>query len=168
MDENTSTLPPLTHGWTIKRVRNITKRKFRKRPCWYQVKTALAIYEGKDVVLQELHQAIICCILSLCSTRASRIFSRLLKMLSTAGCSWPPPLVRSSSTTSPIVTPSWSSASRMRDIGFKFERWSDIICRRQTGCCDILWHDTFWGNGAWLPRSPNPKFASRSIASWSP
>ena len=34
-----------------KRIRDIvTEAKFGKRPCWYQVKTALAIYEGKDVV----------------------------------------------------------------------------------------------------------------------
>ena len=39
-----------THGWTIQRIRDITEAKFGKRPCWYQVKTALAIYEGKDVV----------------------------------------------------------------------------------------------------------------------
>ena len=39
-----------THNWTIKRIRDITKAKFGKQPCWYQVKTALAIYEGKDVV----------------------------------------------------------------------------------------------------------------------
>ena len=39
-----------THNWTIKRIRDITEAKFGKRPCWYQVKTALAIYEGKDVV----------------------------------------------------------------------------------------------------------------------
>ena len=39
-----------THGWTIQRIRDITEAKFGKRPCWYQIKTALAIYEGKDVV----------------------------------------------------------------------------------------------------------------------
>jgi hypothetical protein len=30
-------------------------------------------------------------------------------------------------------------------------------------CCDSLWHNTFWGNGTWLLKSPNPKFASHSI-----
>jgi superfamily II DNA/RNA helicase len=46
--------PPLTisptHGWTIKRIRDLTFRKFGKRACWYQVKTALALYEKKDVI----------------------------------------------------------------------------------------------------------------------
>jgi len=46
-----STPTPPTHGWTIKRIRDITEAKFGKQPqCWCQVKTALAIYEGKDVV----------------------------------------------------------------------------------------------------------------------
>ena len=49
---STPTLPTHdeTHSWTIKRIRDITEARFGKRPCWYQVKTALAIYEGKDVV----------------------------------------------------------------------------------------------------------------------
>jgi len=38
------------HGWTIQRIRDLTQVKFGKRACWYQVKTALALYEGKDVV----------------------------------------------------------------------------------------------------------------------
>jgi len=43
-------MSPQTHSWTIKRIRDTTEAKFGKRPCWYQVKTALAIYEGQDVV----------------------------------------------------------------------------------------------------------------------
>jgi len=50
MNANMSTSTPPTHGWTIKRIRDITEKKFRKQLCWYQVKTALAIYKGKDVV----------------------------------------------------------------------------------------------------------------------
>jgi len=26
------------------------QEKFRKHPCWYQVKTALVLYAGKDVI----------------------------------------------------------------------------------------------------------------------
>jgi ATP-dependent DNA helicase RecQ len=50
MPINASTSNTPTHGWTIKRIRDITQVKFGKRPCWYQVQTALAIYEGKDVI----------------------------------------------------------------------------------------------------------------------
>ncbi len=46
MNANVSTSISQTHGWTIKRICNITEAKFGKWPCWYQVKTA----EGKDVV----------------------------------------------------------------------------------------------------------------------
>jgi superfamily II DNA/RNA helicase len=47
MNANTSTP---NHGWTIKRIHDITGAKFGKQPCWYQIKTALAIYEGKNVI----------------------------------------------------------------------------------------------------------------------
>ena len=47
MNADTSTQ---THGWTIQRIWDITEAKFGKRPCWFQIQTALAIYEGKDVV----------------------------------------------------------------------------------------------------------------------
>ena len=36
--------------WTVQEVRNLIQVKFGKRPCWYQVKTALALYAGKDVI----------------------------------------------------------------------------------------------------------------------
>jgi len=36
--------------WTIQEVRDLVQAKFGKRPCWYQVKTALALYAGKDVI----------------------------------------------------------------------------------------------------------------------
>jgi len=35
----------------IQEVRNLAQAKFGKRPCWYQVKTALALYAGKDVIV---------------------------------------------------------------------------------------------------------------------
>ena len=46
---NADTSTP-THGWTIQKIWDITEAKFGKRPCWFQIQTALAIYEGKDVV----------------------------------------------------------------------------------------------------------------------
>jgi len=36
--------------WTVKEVPNLVQEKFGKCPCWYQVKTALALYAGKDVI----------------------------------------------------------------------------------------------------------------------
>ena len=36
--------------WTVQEIRNLVQGKFGKRPCWYQVKTALALYVGKDVI----------------------------------------------------------------------------------------------------------------------
>ncbi|KAF8155084.1 hypothetical protein BJ912DRAFT_1013672, partial [Pholiota molesta] len=32
------------------KIRDLTQAKFGKRACWYQVKTALALYEGKHVI----------------------------------------------------------------------------------------------------------------------
>ena len=41
-----------TREWTVKKIRNSVQEFFGKRPCWYQfeVKTALALYAGKDVI----------------------------------------------------------------------------------------------------------------------
>ena len=36
--------------WTVQEIRNLVQGKFGKRPCWYQVKTALTLYAGKDVI----------------------------------------------------------------------------------------------------------------------
>ena|ERR1700678_3918817 len=36
--------------WTVQEIQNLVQGKFGKRPCWYQVKTALALYAGKDVI----------------------------------------------------------------------------------------------------------------------
>ncbi|KAF8168693.1 P-loop containing nucleoside triphosphate hydrolase protein [Pholiota molesta] len=36
--------------WTVKEIRDLTQAKFGKRACWYQVQTALALYEGKHVI----------------------------------------------------------------------------------------------------------------------
>ena len=77
-----------THNWTIKRIRDITKAKFGKRLCWYQVKTALAIYEGKDVVG--------CVLRRICSRTfsvRSRPFSALLSYSSLLFCPSPSPFV---------------------------------------------------------------------------
>jgi ATP-dependent helicase YprA (DUF1998 family) len=35
---------------TVKEIRHHTKKITGKRPCWFQLKVALAVYEGKDVV----------------------------------------------------------------------------------------------------------------------
>ena len=35
--------------WTVQEI-NLVQQKFRKGPCWYQVKTALSLYAGKDVI----------------------------------------------------------------------------------------------------------------------
>ncbi|KAF8218712.1 hypothetical protein L208DRAFT_1472767 [Tricholoma matsutake] len=36
--------------WTIKEICDLVERKLRRRPCWFQIKIALAIYEKKDVI----------------------------------------------------------------------------------------------------------------------
>ncbi|KAF8220596.1 hypothetical protein L208DRAFT_1071779, partial [Tricholoma matsutake] len=36
--------------WTIKEICDLVERKLRKRPCWFQIKIALAIYEKKDII----------------------------------------------------------------------------------------------------------------------
>ncbi len=36
--------------WSIKEIRDTVQCRFGKRPCWWQVKAAVAIWEGKDVV----------------------------------------------------------------------------------------------------------------------
>ena len=40
----------LAAAWSIEDIRNLVQRKFEKRPCWVQVKIALALYAGKDVI----------------------------------------------------------------------------------------------------------------------
>src|SRR6266498_3867334 len=47
---NTSNTGVPQHGWTIQKIRDLIQARFGKRACWYQVQTALALYEGKDVV----------------------------------------------------------------------------------------------------------------------
>ena len=41
-------MPP--RAWTIKEIRNLVEKRFNKRPCWYQIKVALALRSGKDVI----------------------------------------------------------------------------------------------------------------------
>lgn len=35
--------------WSVKEIRDFVERKFHKRPCWFQIKIALALRAGKDV-----------------------------------------------------------------------------------------------------------------------
>jgi len=39
-----------TCSWSVKDIRDLVQEKFEKRPCWMQVKIALALYAGKDVI----------------------------------------------------------------------------------------------------------------------
>jgi len=36
--------------WTVQEIHNFVQEKIGKQPCWYQVKTALALYASKDVI----------------------------------------------------------------------------------------------------------------------
>lgn len=36
--------------WTPQRIRELVERSFNKRPCWLQIKIALALWEKKDVI----------------------------------------------------------------------------------------------------------------------
>ena len=40
----------MSREWTIKEIRDLVDKRFNKRPCWYQIKVALALRAGKDVV----------------------------------------------------------------------------------------------------------------------
>ena len=42
-------MPP-SREWTIPEIRDLVEKRFNKRPCWYQIKVALALRAGKDVV----------------------------------------------------------------------------------------------------------------------
>lgn len=42
--------PSNRRKWSINEIRDTVKLKFGKRACWWQIKVALAIWEGKDVV----------------------------------------------------------------------------------------------------------------------
>jgi superfamily II DNA helicase RecQ len=37
-------------SWTVEEIRDLVQLKLGKRPCWFQIKIALAIYQKKDVV----------------------------------------------------------------------------------------------------------------------
>ena len=152
MNANVSTSISQTHGWTIKRIRNITEAKFSKWPCWYQVKTALTIWRER------------CC--WLCTHR----------------CRQDPLLLD----TPPNGSGRWKGQDELCGYATQLVRkakcegsqrsWLACCCSQQGNCksqaiqetstvkcCDSLWHNTFWGNGTWLLKSPNPKFASHSI-----
>ena len=40
----------MSREWTIKEIRDLVEKRFNKRPCWYQIKAALALHAGKDVI----------------------------------------------------------------------------------------------------------------------
>ena len=42
--------PEPRRKWTVKEICDLTKEVTGKRPCWFQVKVARAVYKGKDVV----------------------------------------------------------------------------------------------------------------------
>jgi len=41
---------PRRRKWTEDEVCELVKQKFNKRPCWFQIKVSIAVYEGKDVI----------------------------------------------------------------------------------------------------------------------
>ena len=36
--------------WSVKEIHDLVQEEFGKRPCWYQIKIALVLHAGKDVV----------------------------------------------------------------------------------------------------------------------
>jgi superfamily II DNA helicase RecQ len=40
----------MSRVWTIKEICDLVEKRFNKRPCWYQIKVALALHAGKDVI----------------------------------------------------------------------------------------------------------------------
>ncbi|KAF9003897.1 P-loop containing nucleoside triphosphate hydrolase protein [Cyathus striatus] len=42
--------PRSTRKWTIPEIRRLVQSKFNKRACWMQLKIAMALYAGKDVI----------------------------------------------------------------------------------------------------------------------
>jgi superfamily II DNA/RNA helicase len=36
--------------WTTERITELVLRRFNKRPCWYQIEAAKALYAGQDVI----------------------------------------------------------------------------------------------------------------------
>jgi ATP-dependent helicase YprA (DUF1998 family) len=38
------------HAWTADKIRLLVERKLGKRPCWFQIRIALMIYQKKDVI----------------------------------------------------------------------------------------------------------------------
>ena len=42
----------MSQEWTIKELRDKVEKRFKKHPCWYQIKVALmlALHAGKDVI----------------------------------------------------------------------------------------------------------------------
>ncbi|KAF8150999.1 P-loop containing nucleoside triphosphate hydrolase protein [Crassisporium funariophilum] len=44
-----STNPPVSRNWSVKDIRDLVQAKFGKRPCWFQIRTTMALRAGKDV-----------------------------------------------------------------------------------------------------------------------
>jgi hypothetical protein len=36
--------------WSVQEIWDLVQAKFNKRACWFQVKVAMALYAGKDVI----------------------------------------------------------------------------------------------------------------------
>jgi superfamily II DNA/RNA helicase len=47
--DSTTNHTKLPREWSVQQIRDLVQSVFRKRPCWYQVKAALALYSGKDL-----------------------------------------------------------------------------------------------------------------------
>ena len=41
---------PTKHAWSTQDVQDLVRNRFGKRPCYFQIKVAQALYAGKDVV----------------------------------------------------------------------------------------------------------------------
>jgi superfamily II DNA/RNA helicase len=40
----------LCSNWTTARITDLVKRRFKKRPCWYQIEVVKAFYAGQDII----------------------------------------------------------------------------------------------------------------------
>jgi superfamily II DNA helicase RecQ len=45
-----SSLQKMPRVWSIQEIHDLVEKQFNKRPCWYQIKVALALRAGKDVI----------------------------------------------------------------------------------------------------------------------
>ena len=47
---NTTSPSNNKYDWTTIKIRDLVQTTFGKRPCWFQIKVAQALYAGKDVI----------------------------------------------------------------------------------------------------------------------